>query len=283
MHDTTNQPNHPDPLHAFLGTLARCEPDEAPLLDMVITTLRTDAKMLHAIVASDAPSYEGSMTTLRAFLSTRVWPQEDHGWIKEALGLARYGNWYSRAERPSYASKRDGVDRPGERLTLEILCASVLLAHAARHAPFFVDGDEEPSAGTCLDIVDAAVRLGGPWPGATARFLADRAIFTAGDEARRYDPVFDAAREIAVPLAMLVAWRSVEEDASLPARELFEAINDLVLHRGVESGRWHEPITCAPRERAPRVVREAVLDPVLDRLAPEARAAAQAFCKRFIA
>ncbi|MEO1277729.1 MAG: hypothetical protein AAFV77_02100, partial [Planctomycetota bacterium] len=194
--------DNPDPLHTFLNTLARCEPDEAPLVGMVVATLRRDAKMLDAIVGSDAPSYEGSMAAVRAFFSTGTWPKEDHGWVKEALGLARHGNWYTRAERPSYAGKRDGVDRPGERLTLEILCASVLLAHAARHAPFFVDGDEEPSAGTCLDIVDAAVRLGGPWPEATVRFLADRAIFTAGDEAERYDPVFDAARDIAVPLAM---------------------------------------------------------------------------------
>ncbi|MEO1278072.1 MAG: hypothetical protein AAFV77_03855, partial [Planctomycetota bacterium] len=76
--------------------------------------------------------------------------------------------------------------------------------------------------------------------------------------------------------------RAVEEGAGPPVQELFEAVNGLALHHGVESPRWHEPITCAPREHAPRVVRETVLDPVMERLPPEAREAAEAFCKRFI-
>lgn len=285
MLEAPTQPVPPDPLDAFLGALRRCEPDEAPLLDLVTRRLRKDARLLRAIVESDAPSYEGSMNTIGVFLSTGTWPKEDHGWIEEALGLARFGYWYSPADRPSYARKRDGVERPGERITLETLVASALLVHLARHAAFACNQDTEPGAGTCLDIVDAAVRLGGPWPEAAMRFLADQAIYTAGNEPWRYDPVFDAARDVGVPLAMLVAWRAVHEDAGLPAGELFEALNALALARGVEYGRWHEPITCAPREEAPAVVRKTILDPVmdrLDRLDPRARAAAEAFGKRFI-
>ncbi len=76
MSDRADQPHPLDMLRAALG---RCGPDEAPLRDLVIARLRKDAKLLDAIVDFDPPSYEGSMNTIRVFLSTKAWPAEDHG------------------------------------------------------------------------------------------------------------------------------------------------------------------------------------------------------------
>ncbi len=113
------------------------------------------------------------------------------------------------------------------------------------------------------------------------RFLADHALFGLQNEDWRYDPVFDSTRNVAVPLAILAAWRSINEDAHLPVRELFLAINELAMCRGIENNRWHEPITCAPRREAPLVVKETLLDPVTERFEPETQEAIQKFCKRF--
>ncbi|MEM8758132.1 MAG: hypothetical protein AAGF47_10170 [Planctomycetota bacterium] len=269
-----------EPLTRLRAALGGCGPAEDPLRDLVIARLRKDSKTLRSIVESDAPSYEGSMNTVRVFLSTKAWPEKDHGWIEEALTLARHGNWFSKRERPSYARK-DGGDRPGTPLTTEMFFASVLLADCARHAAFSNNKDTEPDGGTCLDIIDAACRLGGEWPGAAVRFLADHASFGLDDEAWRYDPVLDATRGVAVPLALLVARRWTEGDTELPVRELFESIDALALQRGVEDRGWNDPLWHVSKN-GPRVIRATVLDPVLDRLTPEAREAAARVCTRFI-
>lgn len=272
----------PEPFDALRAVLGRLRPNDGPLRDLVITKLRKDAVLLQRIVDSDLPSSEGSENTIRAFLSTKTWPEEDHGWVDEALRLARYANWYSTADRPSYATKADGKDRPNERITMKVLCASVLLASCARHAPFSnLNEYAEPDAWTCLDIVDAVCRLGGPWPGAAVPFLADHALYALQHDDARDDPLLEGTRDIAAPLAILVAWRSVHEKARLPVRELFEAINAMTRHHRAGRDAWSLP-TPGGRPEALRVITQTILDPVFGRLAPESREAARSFRTRFV-
>ncbi|GEM_PF-5532730 len=270
-----------DPLGALWRAVGLCEPDETALRGLVIATLRRDPDLLERIAGAEGQAYDGSLSTMRAFLDAKAWPAEDDGWVDETLSLSRWGYWYTRADRPSYARRDDGIDRPNTRITTLVLCASVLVADCARHARFS-NADSEPSAETCFAIVDASCRLGGAWPAAACGWLADHTLYWCQKEDEWYNAAADATRNIAVPLAMLAAWRSVREGVDLPVHELFDAVNRTALHHERENrAAWPGPIvTIRPNEA--RVIKESVLDPVLDQLAGETRASAERFCKRFI-
>ncbi|MEM8834513.1 MAG: hypothetical protein AAGD00_01710 [Planctomycetota bacterium] len=253
-----------------------CGPDEGPLRELVLETLRNDRNLVKEIANGDEPSYEGSLKTLTHFVEHGEWPEKDEGWIAEAVCLTRWGYRFHGEKRESWETEVGKDGRPNARWTLRTLCACMLLGDLARWSNICNSEPQEetPDSSTCFRIVDTSCRLGGEWPAAAMSWLADFVLWKF--EVRNWWGEWDALAIIA-PMAMLSAWLKAERQLALPVHGLFDLVHELEAfgHKrrpDREPRGWLVRVVAPIPESAPRRTLEGLVLPVLDRLPPDERA-----------
>lgn len=253
-----------------------CGPDEGPLRELVLETLRNDREMLDEIANGEEHDYEGSLKTLTHFVEHGEWPEKDEGWISESASMTSSSYWFCGERRSSWETEFGKYGRPNERMTLRTLCACVLLGDLARRSSVFnsVMEDESPTSSTCFRLADASCRLGGEWPAAAMSWLSDFVLWKF--EVRNWWGEWDALAIIA-PMAMLSAWLKAERQLALPVHGLFDLVHELEAlgHKrwaDRELRGWLVRVVAPDPESAPRRTLEGLVLPVLDRLPPDERA-----------
>ena len=270
-------------LGPILDVVRRCGPDEGPLRERVMRTLRKRSDVLNDVANGEPMAYEGSLATLRVFIGTEAWPERDSGWVAETCSLAGYEYWYAKRDRPRWSDDVGKDGRPGPRLTLRTLCAGVLLGDCARHATF--TDAEGPGPGPCLAIVDGAVRLGEDWPQLALAWLADYALYHA--ESEEFLPELDVVGVVGAML-LLASWLAGEDAENLPVAGLFECCEQLdahILRCGLREkrGPWLARAMGLSKTWVPGAIAESQIRPRLKRLDGEAREVAERVCGRLAA